>query len=194
MVRGKWEANVKNIFLTYLIFITAFTFTGCSFKDSFSQEPPEIIITVDNQTIDYVVGKNKWNGGVYDREDTLKSIMKVDSKIVVPYIKLDKMLNIEFKQNPPKTIEIFDYLLNENGETKYDDKTKIQIPVKLKDGKCSFEFTKNMVAGLSSNSEDYKAGKTLRGFKVTCRWGNNDRANECEYGFIIRTDSGFRGE
>lgn len=181
---------MKRILLIYLVVFATFTSTGCSFKNNKPQEPPEIIITIDNQTINYVVGKNKWNGAVYDREDTFKTILKGDSKMVVPYIKLGKEFNFEFKQNPPETIEIYDYVLNENGDNRYPDKrTIVHIPVKLKAGKCSFEFNEHPASFLSSDSEDYKPGRTLRGFKVICRWESNKTTNECEYGFIIRTDA-----
>jgi hypothetical protein len=185
-----WQGGlitVKRLLLIYLVIISAFAYSGC--VSNKPQEPPEIKITFDNQTINYVVGKNKWDGAVYDRENTFKTILKEDSKIVVPYIKLGKTLNIEFKQNPPEVIEIFDYLLNEKGENKYSDKTIIQIPAKLKGGKFSFEFNQHFATALSSNSDDYKDGRTLRGFKINCRWGNKESGNECEYGFIIRTDA-----
>jgi hypothetical protein len=181
--------SMRKILLICLLVIMVSYLVGCQDMKNTPQEPSEIMITIDNQTIDYVVGKNKWDGAVFDREDTFKTILKKDSKKVVPYIKLGKTLNIEFKENPPDTIEIFDYLLHEDGNKKYTSKEIVQIPVKLKDGKCSFDFKENPAVFLSSKYDEYEAGRTLRGFKVICRWGKNEGANECEYGFIIRTDA-----
>lgn len=180
---------MKKIFLICFMVIMVTNLVGCSDEKSNPQEPPEIIVTIDNQTIDCEIGKNKWNGAVYDREDTFKAILKKGSKKVVPYIKLGKTITIEVKQNPPEAIEIFDCLLNENGDKKYTSREIVKIPVKLKEGKCSIDFDENPAAFLSSNSEDYGAGRTLRGFKIVCRWGKNEGVNECEYGFIIRTDA-----
>lgn len=57
----------RTIFLLFLVLLLAFFTAGCS---STMKEPPDITITIDNKEIEYVSGKNKWNGSLYDREDT----------------------------------------------------------------------------------------------------------------------------
>ena len=49
----------------------------------------------------------------------------------------------------------------------------------------SFKLERHWAALLSSSSEDYKNGNTLRGFRLLCTWGEN----QCEYAFVIRTDA-----
>jgi len=147
-----------------------------------SKDPPELEITIGDKKIEYITSKNQWDGTIYDRSCALKTIMKEDSNIETPYIEIGKTAMISFKNNPPSKFTISDILIDENGKQMYSDKVIINIPVELKDGKCSFEIKKHFASALSSvyveNKIDY------RGFKMIASWGEN----ECEYAFIIRTD------
>ena len=160
--------------------------TGCTSPESplkSPQEPPKLIITIGDKEIEYVVAKNKWNNSIYNREGAFQTILKKDSKIELPYVELGKIADISFKTFPPTTLTISDILIGADGIPIYSDKEVTKIPVKLKDGKCSFEVKKHIASALSSY---YVEGKTvLRGFSMIATWGEN----ECEYAFIIRTDS-----
>jgi hypothetical protein len=68
---------------------------------------------------------------------------------------------------------------------KYTLREDITTPITFSNRKGTFELDMHPAVFLSSNSEDYLPGKTMRGFKLTCSWGDN----QCEYGFIIRTDA-----
>jgi len=81
----------------------------------------------------------------------------------------------------PKT----DSVLNESGVIKYTTREDITIPFTFSNRKGAFMLEMNPAVFLSSNSEDYLPGKTMRGFRLTCSWGEN----QCEYGFITRTDA-----
>jgi hypothetical protein len=147
------------------------------------QEPPKLIITIGDKQLDYIVAKNKWNGGKYDREDTFKTILKKGSKSEISYIEIGNIATITFTNKFPKKFTIKDILIDENGNQSYSDKEIRNIPVELKDGKVSFKIEKHFASALSSN---YIEGKTdIRGFRMIATWGEN----ECEYAFIIRTDS-----
>lgn len=148
-------------------------------------EPPEIIIMADDTQIGYVVGLNKWNRAVYDRENTFETIMKEESKIEIPYIKSGTIIEIKVKGRVPDTVELRDSVLNESGVIKYTTREDITIPFTFSNRKGAFMLEMNPAVFLSSNSEDYLPGKTIRGFRLTCSWGDN----QCEYGFIIRTDA-----
>lgn len=160
------------------------TFTSCSYNKK-TAAPPKILITSEDKEIPYVVGLNQWNGSIYDREDTFQTIIKKDSGIKVPYIQLGKTIQMDFKGIKPDKLVLKDYILKENGIPKYTEKLINEVPVKLVDGKVTFKLDVHMAAMLSSNSKDYEPGNTIRGFKLTCNWGNN----ECEYGFIIASDA-----
>ena len=155
---------------------------GCSTTKS-TQEPPKLTITIGEMQLDYIVAKNKWNGAIYDREGTFQTILKKGSKIEIPYIEIGNTATISFTNNPPIKFTIKDILIDEHGNQRYSDKEIINIPVELKDGKVSFNIKKHFASALSSY---YVEGKTdIRGFRVIATWGEN----ECEYAFIIRTDS-----
>jgi hypothetical protein len=64
----------KTIFLLINILILIIIVAGCSSNSV--QEPPEISIFIGDKEIEYVSAKNKWNGSVYDREDTFVTILK----------------------------------------------------------------------------------------------------------------------
>jgi hypothetical protein len=147
------------------------------------QEPPKLTITIGDKQLDYIVTKNQWNGAMYDREDTFKTILKKDSKSEIPYIEIGNTETISFTKNPPMKFTIKDILIDENGNQSYSHKETINIPVEVKGGKVSFKINKHFASALSSY---YVEGKTdIRGFRMIASWGEN----ECEYAFIIRTDS-----
>jgi hypothetical protein len=146
------------------------------------QEPPDITIIINDKQIEYVVGKNEWNGAKYDREDTFKTILKNESDGELPYIELGSTAEVKFSKNPPSKITISDIYIDDSGNQIYTDKEIINIPVKLKNGKASFEINMHYASGLSSYYVEDKI--VIRGFRIVASWGNN----ECEYAFIIRTD------
>ena len=170
------------IVIITLVLLMSIMMIGCSTTKP-PQEPPKLTITIGEKQLDYIVGKNIWNGSIYDREGTFQTILRKGSKIEIPYIEIGDTVTISFTNNPPSKFTISDILIDETGNYRYSEKEIINIPVELKDGKGSFEIKKHLAAGLSSY---YVEGKTdLRGFRMIATWGEN----ECEYGFIIRTDS-----
>jgi hypothetical protein len=171
----------KLIVAITLVLLMSILMIGCATTKP-TQEPSKLTITVGEKQLDYIVAKNKWNGAMYDREDTFQTILKKDSKSEIPYIEIGNTAIISFMNNPPSKFTIKDILIDENGNQIYSDKLIIDIPVELKDGKASFEIEKHLASGLSSY---YVEGKTdIRGFRMIATWGEN----ECEYAFIIRTD------
>lgn len=126
-----------------------------------------------------------WNRHVYDRESTFDTIMNENSNIEIPYIELGTKIKIEIKGRVPDRIELTDSVLRENGTVKYSYREDQIIPFTFSNRKGTYDLDIHPAVFLSSNSEDYLPGKTMRGFRLTCSWGEN----KCEYGFIIRTDA-----
>ena len=150
-------------------------------------EPPKIKVFSGNTEIPNIVAKNKWDGAVYDREDTFKTIMKNTTISDLPYIELSEEIQIEFEEKAPSSIELQDYILCKDGSIKYIIAEK-NIPtstIKLKNKKAVFKLMANPAALLSSSTSDYEAGSSLRGFRFICKWGEN----ECEYAFVLRSDA-----
>ncbi len=146
-----------------------------------SNQPPKISIVSGDTNIDYAVGMNSWN----DSKDTFDTIMKEDSK-KLKYINLNEEININFNGDPPDTVKLYDNILDDKGKIKYWIPEIKEIPIEVVDGKCKFILDVNYAVAFSSNLDDYKPGAAIRGFKLICTWAEN----ECEYGFIVRSDPG----
>ncbi len=169
----------KKLLLFTLFLLLIIILAGCS--SNFMREPPEISIVVGGKQIEYVSAKNKWDGNVYDREDTFVTILKEPKDI--PIFENGSIAEITFKNNPPDELAVSDILIDEKGRQIYTDKEIKNIPVELKNGKCTFEIEYHLASALSSYYEPNK--KDIRGFRMIARWGEN----ECEYAFVIKTYS-----
>lgn len=166
----------------FIVFIVCMSlFMGCeqSIESKEPKEPPEVSISIGDKKIQYIMGKNKWDGSIYDREDTFQTIIR--EKLEIPFVEIGEIVEIKFENNPPEQIKLYDILLNEDGHQIYDDKMIIDIPVELKNGKTSFEINNHIASSLSSYYDPNKV--EFRGFRLIASWGDN----ECEYGFIIKT-------
>lgn len=149
------------------------------------EAPPKILITSGDKKIPYAVSLIKWKDTISNGQDSFQSIMKKSSNIKIPYLKLGTTIRIVVQKKFPNKITLKDYILKQDGVPKYTDREVKEIPIKFIKGKGTFKLGVNWAAMLSSNSKDYEPGNTIRGFKLTCSWGDN----KCEYGFIVRTDA-----
>lgn len=170
----------KVIFLFLFMSILSAVLVGCSSNSI--QEPPDLSIIIGDKEIEYISAKNKWNGNIYDREDTFVTILKEQSDI--PVFKNGSIVEISFKGNPPDNFTVSDILVDENGRQIYTDKEIKNVPIELIEGKCSFEIEKHFTSLLSSYY-DHPSKEYLRGFRMIASWGEN----ECEYAFVIKTYS-----
>jgi hypothetical protein len=174
--------TIKKIMVGIIVIVlTSIFMIGCNSLKS-PQGLPKLTITIEDKELEYVIAKNKWNNSIYDREDTFQTILKKGSKFEIPYIEIGKTVMINFQSYPPDKFTIADILIDENGKRMYSNKEVINIPVKLKDGKCSFEIKKHFASALSSVYVENKVD--VRGFRMIASWGDN----ECEYAFVIKAD------
>lgn len=149
-------------------------------------EPPAIQVTANGTDIPTAVGLNIWNGAIYDRIGTFQMIAHAHSEF--PYIALGTQIEIRLDGEMPDQYELCDYVLTADGSFKYETYVSLDpIPFELADGAGSFKLPGNVMTMLSSNSADYEQGASIRGFMLTCFWGENS----CEYGFMLRTDAGM---
>ncbi|MFA7674416.1 MAG: hypothetical protein WCY62_11250, partial [Clostridia bacterium] len=75
-----------------------------------------------------------------------------------------------------------DCCLDEDGTQRFYYTQDIELEFIGK--KASFSLLENMATLVSSIPSDYEAGSQIRGFRMTCKWGDN----ECEYAFVVLTD------
>jgi hypothetical protein len=117
--------------------------------------------------------------------DLFQSIIN-DSTIIVPYAKLGETVQLKYKNDKePSSYELKEIILNKNGTFKYDSKLDRSVYIKFINGSASFNLSESISSMLSSNSEDYKPGASLRGYRFVGKLENQIQ----EYAFIIRTDS-----
>lgn len=174
----------NKVVFTSLVLGVLVTGIACFYflKQNNHKTPPEITVKINNQMIGTELGLNQWDGMAYDREDTFKTLMKKSSDI--PYFHLGDMISIQFKKNEPDEITVMESILTAGGDYKYSDRTEKKVVLNQEDKIYSFQLEPNTASYLSSDLSDYDQGKSIRGFRIVCSWG----ANECEYGFILRTD------
>lgn len=150
------------------------------------KEPPTITIQHDGTEINWIVGKNKWNGNIYDREDNFKLIMSNTTTGELPYIKNGENIMIQLDGHVPDSVTLSEYILRENGDVKYNMAgMPYDVHFGILNHTGTFTLTPNYTTSLSSYSGDYAPGNTIKGYRLVCTWGEN----ECEYGFVIKGDA-----
>lgn len=60
----------------------------------------------------------------------------------------------------------------------------------MNDNTASFKLEPNIATLLSSNSNDYEKGATLKGYRMIGEW----KDGESEYLFVIKSDAAFINE
>lgn len=92
---------------------------------------------------------------------------------------------LHFSDTIPESIEMYDYVLQEDGTMKYSSLATESVSLELTDKVGSFKLKENLSSKLSSNSNDYEPGKLIRGFRLIGKWDEQLR----EYAFVIRSDA-----
>lgn len=128
-------------------------------------------------------GYNEWDGAVYDREDLC--VWLINEKADIPYIELGETVTLFLDGRRPDRCVMQDFIADYQGYNKYTEKEINTSEIKFRGGKYEFELPKHQAAYLSSDGESYERGGIMRGFKLTCTFGEN----ECEYAFLLRTDA-----
>lgn len=153
-------------------------------------QPPKILIMSNEEIIDWNLGLNQWNGAKYDRQDTLIALMEGKEVKDLAYVKNGEPISIEFLGTPPETLSLSEAIVNEEGREVYTYREVRSVDLLARDTNYVFDLTPNPAGHLSSHTSTYKKGGLLRGYRLTCSWGDNS----CEYGFVIRSDVDDRNE
>lgn len=190
---------MKKLSTIILSFILICMLNACSSqKVNNTNDSPEITVKAGETEITSVVKSKSLEGVTVKKEadrmamteinledvELFQSIMN-DPSITIPYVTLGETIQIEFNETAPTTYELVETLLSDDGTLKYKAETIENIQLTLANGKGSFVLDENVWAHLSSNSEDYEPGATIRGFRLIAQF--TDRVQE--YTFIIRTDA-----
>lgn len=118
-------------------------------------------------------------------DDPLHVLMEESTEI--PYLELGAVMKVQFRNgSTPDSVEIQDMILDENGNRKYGETSVVTLPPELGADGLEVVLDTNMTAMFSSDIATYEKGGVLRGFHMTCLWGNE---SDAEYAWIIRTDA-----
>lgn len=154
------------------------------------EKAPEIVISVDGRSLDYIAQETKWNGkeSSYETSDLFKKLReqnafiptyRVGGEVPEHYVALD------FGKCIPDSIQVKDAMLEENGKIRYGSKLVMDREVEIMDNsRIRFGLTQHMAYYLSSYSGDYEKD-WYRIFHVICTWGEK----EAVYTFVLNTGS-----
>ena len=170
---------MKKAMSLILILAVALVCAGCSGTN----EAPRFAARAGDINIPTAFGYNEWDGAIYDREDLCVQLVKEDTDF--PYVSLGETITLSLDGAQPDSCVMQDYIVGEDGRNLYTEKEITTSDLSFKNGQYQFVLEENPAAHLSSDSEAYETGGIMRGFKLTCTFGEN----ECEYAFIIRTDA-----
>ncbi|MGM9974573.1 MAG: hypothetical protein ACI33K_11100 [Clostridiaceae bacterium] len=174
----------KKINFYLSIILTLALFTGCAggkvggnTEGKSPEEPPEISIIAGNVSLPWVVGLNKWDGAIYDREDTFKDFFNKNNEVIE--LELGTKITIDFKDHEPDEVVVEEYILKDNGEQFSEGSEPKDIEgITFKGDKMTFVLEESSEVP----SEAVINGYIMRGFRVTCTWGEN----ECEYAIVVK--------
>ena len=142
---------------------------------------PEITVTVGDDDCSYAmakVGVAAHDGVVYDAETMFPQIACMCAPVysAAP----GATVEIRFRDQPADSATLQDFVLNRDGSVK-EPLSAEPVPLELKDGGSSFILQANPAARLGSDSRDCLSGAVLRGFLLTCRWGDT----QYQYAFML---------
>ncbi len=155
------------------------------------KNPPDINITIDGISLDYVVHKTSWEGETsgFTKTEAMEEILAKQAVLPKVYLgsfgtmTIEKTVNIDFSNSIPDSIQVSDSMFDENGEQRFGGNVIHGQTVKIRNSsRVSFKLKQHPSLYLSSNSEDYDRD-WRRLFLITCRWGEK----ECVYALLINT-------
>lgn len=138
-----------------------------------------------------VVSNGITNIKIYENINEFTEIMDKLDKNDLVYVADKKEISIKFNEEIPEDIHLSEYIIDENGNYKYSSDTAAKsIDVSMNGNEASFTLEPNIATLLSSNSNDYEKGATLKGYRMICEW----KDGESEYLFVIKSDAAFINE
>lgn len=177
----KMKQFLKGCILFSLI-LTVLLLSACKGKKT---EEPHLKIVAGEQEIQGIYYGNQYNQTREDIEKRLKKVMENDSWEELPYISLNEIVTIEAENFQTEEFAVFDYILTRTGTIRYNEKAVQTSVAPVKDGKATITLSTNLAVNLSSNSEDYLPGKTIRCFVIR----TDIESSSFTFAFILRTDA-----
>ena len=173
---------LKGYILLISLILTVLLLSACTGK--MTQEP-HLKIMAGEQEIRGIYYGNQYNQTKEEIEKRLKKVMEDNSWEELPYVALDEIITIEAENFQTEEFKVSDCILTKEGAFRYDERVTQTSAVTVKKGKADIVLSANPAASLSSDSEDYKPGNTIRGFVLRA----DIEGSSFAFAFILRTDA-----
>lgn len=149
-------------------------------------QEPQLTVTAGDQELKVIYYGDRHNETRDEINRRLRQAMEGVSLEEIPYVDLGEEITIKAENFKTEKFAISDYVLKDNGEIRYQEKTAQKSEIQVTDAAAAFDLNSHPAVFLSSYSGDYEPGKTIRGFVVR---SDIDGASFA-FAFILRTDAG----
>ncbi len=146
---------------------------------------PNLTITIGDQSIKPIYYGDRYNESREDIERFLDFPFENATWEELPYVVLGEEVVIEATNFDTDLFTVEDAILKQDGTFKYNEKSTVVYDVEVVDGIAKFDIPGHAAAHLSSNSEDYEPGHTIRAFVLRTKIDKADFA----FAFVIRTNA-----
>lgn len=146
---------------------------------------PNLTITIGDQSIKPIYYGDRYNESREDIERFLDFPFENATWEELPYVALGEEVVIESTNFDTDSFTVEDAILKQDGTFKYNEKSTVVYDVEVVDDIAKFDVPGHAAAHLSSNSEDYKPGHTIRAFVLRAKIDKADFA----FAFVIRTNA-----
>jgi len=146
---------------------------------------PSLTIKIGDQSIKPIHCGDRYNESREDIERFLEFPFEDASWEELPYFALGEEVVIEATNFDTDSITVEDAILKQDGTFKYGEQSTNVYEIEVVDGIAKFEIPDHFATSLSSNSEDYKPGHTIRAFVIRTEIDKSDFA----FAFVIRTNA-----
>lgn len=175
---------MRKISLVSLSLVLLFIFSACDREQARNPVMNEASVTSKGKVIRSVEKLLETNTGS-DEDRTLFQSLMAESDLIIPYVKLGEIIQVDFSGTAPDSYKLTDYILKEDGTFKYNKGTASPVNLEFDNKKATFKLDSIMTVFLSSDSKDYEPGATFRGFRLIGEWVDQSK----EITFIVRTDT-----
>ncbi len=146
---------------------------------------PSLTITIGDQSIKPIHYGDRYNESREDIERFLDFPFEDATWEELPYFALGEEVVIEATNFETDFFTVEDAILKQDGTFKYGEQSTNSYELEVVDGIAKFEIPDHFATSLSSNSEDYKPGHTIRAFVLRAKIDKADFV----FAFVIRTNA-----
>ena len=146
---------------------------------------PSLSIMIGDQSVKTIYYGDRYIESREDIERFLDFPFENASWEELPYVALGDEVVIEATNFDTDSFTVEDAILKQDGTFKYNEKSTVVYDLEVVDGIAKFQIPDNLATSLSSNSEDYKPGHTIRAFVLRAKIDKADFA----FAFVIRTNA-----